>query len=95
MLTICFVWIAWAKSGVPDAAKRVVSILAAMEQKEVQPDAQTYTSAIDAIAQSGQNPQQAEAMLGRMVEAGVHPNVISYSAVINGTYVSGYFPRLL
>ena len=78
--------IAWAKSGAPDAVERAVSLLDAMEQEGLQPDAQTYTSVVDAIAQSGQNPAQAEAIMERMAEAGISPNVVTYSAVINGAF---------
>jgi pentatricopeptide repeat protein len=39
---------------------------------------------IDCIAQHGENPEKAEAIIDRMVKAGVRPNVVTYSAVISG-----------
>ena len=77
--------LAWAKSEAPEAAEHAVSILNSMEQQGVQPNVQMYNSAIDAIAQSGQNPEQAEVMLDHMMEAGIPPGVVTYSAIINGT----------
>ena len=58
-----------------------------MEQQGVQPDIQTYTSVADAIARSGRNPEQAEAILERMMEAGIPPSVVTYSAIINGRLI--------
>ena len=58
-----------------------------MEQHGLRPDVQTYTSVIDAVAQGGHDPEQAEVTLERMKEAGVCPNVVTYSAVINGKAV--------
>ena len=55
-----------------------------MEQQGVQPNIQTYCSVIDAIAQSRQDPEKAESILDRMMEAGIPPNVVVYSAIING-----------
>ena len=46
----------------------------------------TYTSVINAVARSGKNPEKSEAILDRMAQAGVHPNVVTFSAVINGTF---------
>ena len=57
-----------------------------MEQEGLQPDAQTYTSVIDAIARSGRNPEQAQVIVDRMRKAGMSPNVITYNAVINGRF---------
>ena len=77
--------LAWAKSQAPDAVECVLSILNTMEQQGLQPDVRTYSSVIDAIAQSGHDPEQAEDILDRMTRAGVHPNVVTYNAAINGT----------
>ena len=57
-----------------------------MEQQGLQPNVQTYSSVIDTIAQSGHHPEQAEDILDCMMEAGVCPNVVTYTAVINGTF---------
>ena len=78
--------VAWAKSQVPDAVDRALSILNVMEQKGPPPNNYTYSSVIDAIAKSGKNPEQAEAILNRMSEAGVRPNFVTYNAVINGRF---------
>ena len=57
-----------------------------MEQQGLQPNVQTYNSVIDAIARSGENPDRVEAILNCMVKAGVRPDVVTYSAAINGMY---------
>jgi pentatricopeptide repeat protein len=77
---------AWAKSKACDAVDRVLSILHTIEQQELQPDVQTYSSVIDCIARRGKNPEQAEALVDRMMKAGVCPNVVIYSALINGAF---------
>ena len=56
-----------------------------MGKQGLRPDVQTYTSVIDTIAQRGQNPESVEAILDHMMEACVRPNVVTFSAVINGT----------
>ena len=79
--------LAWAKSQAPDAIGHALSILDVMEQQGLQPDVQTYSSVIDAIAQSGHDPEQAEDILDHMMESGVRPDIVTYSAVINGKQI--------
>ena len=49
-----------------------------MKQWGVSPDEHSYNGVIDACARAGE-AQNAEAWLGRMLEEGLRPNVISYS----------------
>jgi hypothetical protein len=78
--------LAWAKSQAPNAVDHALSILNLMEQQELQPDVQTYSSLIVCIARRGENPEQAEDMLKCMAKAGVDPNIVTYNTVINGRF---------
>jgi pentatricopeptide repeat protein len=57
-----------------------------MEHEGLHSTVQTYNSVIDAIARRGENPQQAETIIDRMTKAGVLPDVVTYTAVINGMF---------
>ncbi|GAO51976.1 hypothetical protein SAICODRAFT_17742, partial [Saitoella complicata NRRL Y-17804] len=63
-------------------------ILDEMTLHNITPDEATYTTLIGGIARWGRNPKALEAsidaILRRMVEAGLAPSVVTYTTVING-----------
>jgi pentatricopeptide repeat protein len=78
--------LAWAKSKASVAVDRALSLLNTMAQQGTQPNVHTYNSVIDCMARRGENPKQVEAIVDRIIEADLEPNVVTYSAVINGTF---------
>ena len=80
----------YAKQGTIEAAEKARVILVEMEQeyqetgnRGIKPNVRTYTSVINAIARTRRNPGVAKAILDRMVDANVQPDVVCYNAVIN------------
>ena len=80
----------YAKQGTMEATEKARLILVEMEQeyqetgsREIKPNVRTYTSVINAIARTRKNPEGAKAILDRMVDANVQPDVVCYNAVIN------------
>jgi len=80
----------YAKQGTLEAAEKARALLDEMEReynetgiREIKPNVRTYTSVINAIARTRKNPQEAEAILDRMLDANVQPDVVCYNAVIN------------
>jgi len=90
---------AWARSGEPNAGERAETLLRTMTDKSnVQPNARTYTTLIDAWSRStadDSRARRAHALLNEMEDLWkstgnerVKPNCISYSAVIHAYALS-------
>ena len=60
----------------------------------ISPDVKSYTKVINAISRSGREDagEQAESLLERMIEDGMHPNAYTYTYVIDA-YARSHSPK--
>jgi hypothetical protein len=88
---------AWAKSeseAAPDAVERALSILSTMQENGLQPNIQTYTCVIDAIARCGTSHEHAQVVVRlyhAMTEEGstVQPDIFTLNGIFNALEALG------